>query len=182
MGSVRRSHRRISRNFLIAEKRNQSPQCRIPLRVSKQMKQTETTVKPVNLRQEKFVMEYLASGNATQSAERAGYTHPNHQAFRLLLNNSVKAAIESKRAELMSDSEAKLASYVASLEAESRDADQSGTRVRALELLIKVVGGFAPEQKEIHSYHGAFLADLDMDEPDLDELLVDNSKDINDLH
>ena len=146
------------------------------------MKQTETTVKPVNLRQEKFVMEYLASGNATQSAERAGYTHPNHQAFRLLLNNSVKAAIDAQRNRLMQDSETKLASYVASLEAESRDADQSGTRVRALELLIKVVGGFAPEQKEIHSYHGAFLADLDMDEPDLDELLVDNSKDINDLH
>ena len=146
------------------------------------MKQTETTVKPVNLRQEKFVMEYLASGNATQSAERAGYTHPNHQAFRLLLNNSVKAAIEAQRNRLMQDSETKLASYVASLEVESRDADQSGTRVRALELLIKVVGGFAPEQKEIHSYHGAFLADLDMDEPDLDELLVDNSKDINDLH
>jgi hypothetical protein len=146
------------------------------------MKQTETTVKPVNLRQERFVMEYLSTGNATQAAERAGYKHPNVQAFRLLVNVSVKTAIESKRAELMSDSEAKLASYVASLEVESRDADQSGTRVRALELLIKVVGGFAPEQKEIHSYHGAFLADLDMDEPDLDELLVDNSKDISDLH
>ena len=146
------------------------------------MKQTETTAKPVNLRQEKFVMEYLASGNATQAAERAGYKHPNHQAFRLLLNNSVKAAIDAQRNRLMQDSETKLASYVASLEVESRDADQSGTRVRALELLIKVVGGFAPEQKEIHSYHGAFLADLDMDEPDLDELLVDNSKDISDLH
>tara|TARA_R110000823_G_scaffold314049_1_gene442377 strand:+ start:491 stop:931 length:441 start_codon:yes stop_codon:yes gene_type:complete len=146
------------------------------------MKQTETTAKPVNLRQEKFVMEYLASGNATQSAERAGYTHPNHQAFRLLLNNSVKAAIESKRAELMNDSELKLASYVASLEVESRDADQSGTRVRALELLIKVVGGFAPEKQEVHSYHGAFLADLDMIEDEVDELLVDKVNDINDLH
>ena len=146
------------------------------------MKQTETTVKPVNLRQEKFVMEYLASGNATQAAERAGYKHPNHQAFRLLLNNSVKAAIDAQRNRLMQDSETKLASYVASLEAESRDADQSGSRIRALELLIKVLGGFAPEKQEIHSYHGAFLADLDMDEPDLDELLVDNSKDISDLH
>ena len=146
------------------------------------MKQTETAVRPVNLRQERFVMEYLSTGNATQAAERAGYKHPNVQAFRLLVNVSVKTAIEVKRAELMNDSEAKLASYVASLVAESRDADQSGTRVRALELLIKVVGGFAPEQKEIHSYHGAFLADLDMDEPELDELLVDNSKDISDLH
>ena len=146
------------------------------------MIEIDKELKPINFRQERFVMEYLATGNATRAADTAGYAHPNHQAFRLLLNNSVKAAIEAQRNRLMQDSEAKLASYVASLEVESRDADQSGTRVRALELLIKVVGGFAPEQKEIHSYHGAFLADLDMDEPDLDELLVDNSKDISDLH
>jgi phage terminase small subunit len=146
------------------------------------MIEIDKELKPINFRQERFVMEYLATGNATRAADTAGYAHPNHQAFRLLLNNSVKAAIDAQRNRLMQDSETKLASYVASLEAESRDADQSGTRVRALELLIKVVGGFAPEQKEIHSYHGAFLADLDMDEPDLDELLVDNSKDINDLH
>ena len=146
------------------------------------MIEIDKELKPINFRQERFVMEYLATGNATRAADTAGYAHPNHQAFRLLLNDSVKAAIEAQRNRLMQDSEAKLASYVASLEVESRDADQSGTRVRALELLIKVVGGFAPEQKEIHSYHGAFLADLDMDEPELDELLVDNSKDINDLH
>ena len=127
-------------------------------------------------------MEYLSTGNATQAAERAGYKHPNHQAFRLLLNISVKTAIEVKREELMQDSEAKLASYVASLEAESRDADQSGTRVRALELLIKVVGGFAPEKQEVHSFHGAFLADLDMADDEVDELLTDKANDINDLH
>ena len=146
------------------------------------MKQTETAVRPVNLRQERFVMEYLSTGNATQAAERAGYKHPNVQAFRLLVNISVKTAIEAKRAELMQDSETKLASYVASLEAESRDADQSGTRVRALELLIKVVGGFAPEKQEVHSFHGAFLADLDMVEDEVDELLTDKVNDINDLH
>ena len=146
------------------------------------MKQTETAVRPVNLRQERFVMEYLSTGNATQAAERAGYKHPNVQAFRLLVNISVKTAIEVKRAELMQDSETKLASYVASLEAESRDADQSGTRVRALELLIKVVGGFAPEKQEVHSFHGAFLADLDMVEDEVDELLTDKVNDINDLH
>ena len=139
-------------------------------------------LKPLNFRQERFVMEYVATGNATRSAETAGYTHPNHQAFRLLLNNSVKAAITAKRNELMQDSEDKLASYVTQLEAESRDADQSGTRVRALELLIKVVGGFAPEKQEVTSYHGSFLADLDLDEADLDELLVENSKEIKDLH
>jgi hypothetical protein len=146
------------------------------------MIEIDKDLKPLNFRQERFVMEYVSTGNATRSAETAGYTHPNHQAFRLLLNNSVKAAITAKRNELMSDSEEKLASYVSQLEAESRDADQSGTRVRALELLIKVVGGFAPEKQEVTSYHGSFLADLDLDEADLDELLLETSKEIKDLH
>ena len=82
----------------------------------------------------------------------------------------------------MQDSEAKLASYVASLEAESRDADQSGSRIRALELLIKVLGGFAPEKQEVHSYHGAFLADLDLEEDVEAELLTVKPNEINDLH
>jgi hypothetical protein len=71
---------------------------------------------------------------------------------------------------------------VSQLEAESRDADQSGSRIRALELLIKVLGGFAPEKQEVHSYHGAFLADLDLDEPEVAELLTDKAKDNSDLH
>lgn len=146
------------------------------------MIETDKELKALNLRQLKFVTEYVATGNATRSAESAGYCHPNVQAFRLLENISVKAAITARRSEIMQDSEDKLASYVSQLEAESRDADQSGTRVRALELLIKVVGGFAPEKQEVTSYHGSFLADLDLDEADLDELLVETSKEIKDLH
>lgn len=146
------------------------------------MIEIDKTLKPLTFRQERFVSEFVATGNATRSAETAGYAHPNHQAFRLLVNNSVKAAIDAERNRLMSDSEDKLASYVSDLEALSKSADQSGTRVRALELLIKVVGGFAPEKQEVTSFHGSFLADLDLEEEELPELLTDNSKDISDLH
>ncbi len=146
------------------------------------MIEIDKSLKPLTFRQERFVTEFVATGNATRSAEIAGYAHPNHQAFRLLVNISVKAAIDAERNRLMSDSEDKLASYVAQLEAESRDADQSGTRVRALELLIKVLGGFAPEKQEVTSFHGAFLADLDLEEDEVPELLTENSKDISGLH
>jgi phage terminase small subunit len=146
------------------------------------MIEIDKTLKPLTFRQERFVSEFVATGNATRSAETAGYAHPNHQAFRLLVNISVKAAIDAERNRLMSDSEDKLASYVSDLEALSKSADQSGTRVRALELLIKVVGGFAPEKQEVTSFHGSFLADLDLEEDELPELLTDNSKDISDLH
>jgi len=141
----------------------------------------EGSTKPLNMRQLKFVTEYVATGNATRSAESAGYRHPNVQAFRLLDNVSVKAAIDAKRSEIMSDGEDKLAGYVAQLETESKGADQSGTRVRALELLIKVVGGFAPEQKEITQFGGAFLADLDLveaEEPDFDDEIFKENKDL----
>ena len=146
------------------------------------MIEIDKSLKPLTYRQERFVSEFVATGNATRSAETAGYSHPNHQAFRLLVNVSVKAAIDAERNRLMSDSEDKLASYVSDLEALSKSADQSGTRVRALELLIKVVGGFAPEKQEVTSFHGSFLADLDLEEDELPELLTDNSKDISDLH
>ena len=146
------------------------------------MIEIDKTLKPLTFRQERFVSEFVSTGNATRSAETAGYAHPNHQAFRLLVNVSVKAAIDAERNRLMSDSEDKLASYVSDLEALSKNADQSGTRVRALELLIKVVGGFAPEKQEVTSFSGAFLADLDLDEDELPELLTENSKDISGLH
>lgn len=146
------------------------------------MIEIDKSLKPLTFRQERFVTEFVTTGNATRSAEIAGYAHPNHQAFRLLVNISVKAAIDAERNRIMSDSEDKLASYVSDLEALSKNADQSGTRVRALELLIKVLGGFAPEKQEVTSFHGAFLADLDLEEDEVPELLTENSKDISGLH
>jgi phage terminase small subunit len=138
--------------------------------------------KTLNMRQLRFVTEYVATGNATRSAHLAGYAHPNVQAFRLLDNISVKAAIEAERRQIMSDGEDKLARYVSQLESESMEADQSGTRVRALELLIKVVGGFAPEKQEVTSFHGAFLADLDLEEAVEEEFDADIFKENKDLH
>jgi len=63
------------------------------------MIEIDKSLKPLTYRQERFVSEFVTTGNATRSAETAGYTHPNHQAFRLLLNNSVKAAITAERNE-----------------------------------------------------------------------------------
>lgn len=138
--------------------------------------------KALNMRQLRFVTEYVATGNATRSAHLAGYAHPNVQAFRLLDNISVKAAIEAERRQIMSDGEDKLARYVSQLESESMEADQSGTRVRALELLIKVVGGFAPDKQEVTSFHGAFLADLDLEDPEEPSFDEDIFKENKDLH
>ena len=73
-------------------------------------------VKRLNLRQQKFVDHYLSTGNATRAADYAGYAHPNHQAFRLLLNNSVKTHIEEMRSNMAKDSEERRADWVLQLE------------------------------------------------------------------
>jgi hypothetical protein len=143
---------------------------------------TTETVKPINLRQQKFVEYYTETGNATRAAEAAGYAHPNVQAFRLLENISVKAAIEAIRANMSKDSEDRRAKWVSKLETLGELAEKDSDRLRAIEALFKAEGWLAAEKKEVVQFNGAFLADLDLEEPEIEELLAANPSDINDLH
>jgi len=56
----------------------------------------------LNFRQERFVQEYLVSGNGTDAARRAGYSPKTAkvQAHELLTNPNVVRAIEEGRAEI----------------------------------------------------------------------------------
>ena len=143
---------------------------------------TTETVKPLNMRQQKFVDYYVTSGNATRSAEAAGYRHPNVQAFRLLENISVKASIEAIREHMSKDSEQRRADWIARLEVLGSVADKDSDRLRAIEQLFKAEGWIAPEKQEIVQFSGSFLADLDLEETDIEELLDDKASDISDLH
>ena len=117
-------------------------------------------------RQERFVIEYLACANGAEAARAAGYSErtARQMANENLTKPYIVAAIEAKRSELMSDKEDKVAWLIGKLEAEATaEGNTDSTRVRALELLLKVHGGFAPEKTEITSFDGTFLADLDED-------------------
>lgn len=144
-------------------------------------KPTET-VKPLNLRQQKFVDYYVTSGNATRAAEHAGYAHANHQAFRLLGNISVKAAIEAIRDDMAQDTEQRRDQWINALEQLGTLAEKDSDRLRAIEQLFKAEGWIAPEKQEVVQFNGSFLADLDLDEEDLVELEVKDPNDIKDLH
>jgi len=144
--------------------------------------QEAETIKPLNMRQQKFVDYYVTSGNATRAAEAAGYAHANHQAFRLLGNISVKAAIEAIRANMSKDSEDRRAEWIDQLEQLGKLADKDSDRLRAIEQLFKAEGWVAPEKQEIVQFSGSFLADLDLDEGDIEELLDDKGSEISDLH
>ena len=130
-------------------------------------------------RQELFVTQYLANGgNGAAAARDAGYSE--HTARQIATENLAKpymaAAIDAKRSELMKETESKVDWLIERLTAEATDIDNGeSTRVRALEILGKVYGAYAPEKQEITQYSGTFLADLDLS--DEEEPLH-----INDLH
>tara|TARA_B100001094_G_C17936089_1_gene673184 strand:+ start:353 stop:799 length:447 start_codon:yes stop_codon:yes gene_type:complete len=130
---------------------------------------TVDTEQPLTLRQEKFIRFYLETGNGAEAARQAGYSPHTARviAYENLLKPYIKQAIATKRDELMHDSDEKIALYLQMLEKESNGADQSSSRIRALELLLKAHGAFI-DRIETVQFDGAFLADLEPSEPDLD--------------
>tara|TARA_R110002153_G_scaffold92322_5_gene224306 strand:+ start:7243 stop:7692 length:450 start_codon:yes stop_codon:yes gene_type:complete len=143
---------------------------------------TAEEAKPLNMRQQKFVDYYSTSGNATRSAEAAGYRHPNVQAFRLLENISVKASIEAIRDDMAKDTEDRRAKWVSRLEDLGVSAEKDSDRLRAIEQLFKAEGWVAPEKQEIVQFNGAFLADLDLDDEEVGEIQGEIPFENNDMH
>ncbi len=129
----------------------------------------EAPERVLTARQERFIVEYLECQNGAEAARRAGYSErtARQMANENLSKPYIKEAIQRKRDEIMSGTEDKVAWLVERLTAEAID-DENGeaTRVRALEVLGKVFGAFAPEKQEIVQFEGTFLADLDFEEED----------------
>ena len=141
------------------------------------------TQRRLTLRQERFVLEYIATGNATEAARLAGYANPNMHSARMIANDRINEEIQARRSVVVEDIEAKIARYVAALEKEAEDdGNNESSRIRSLELLLKVAGGFAPQEQVISTFSGGFLADIDLVEPDELEIEAIKPSDINDLH
>ena len=136
-------------------------------------------------RQERFVVEYLACANGAEAARRAGYSE--HTARQMANENlskpDIKAAITQKREQIMSETEDKVEWLINRLTSEAiDDGNGEATRVRALEVLGKIYGAFAPEKQEVTTYSGAFLADLDLDEAQFEALPEEKPSELSDLH
>ena len=136
--------------------------------------------RPLTARQERFVEEYLATGNGTEACRRAGYSQRSEGCLRVqatenLAKPNVKQAIEQKRAEMSEDSEDRRAKWISALEALASGADKDADKLRAIEGLFKAEGWLAPEKSEVVALNGAFLAEIDLEDEE-------NPPDINDLH
>ena len=144
----------------------------------------DTVDRPLTDRQERFVVEFLATANGAEAARRAGYSE--HTAKEIASENltkpNVKRAITEKRDQLMTDSEDKVQWLIDRLTMEATDGENNdSTRVRALEVLGKIHGAFAAEKTEITTYSGTFLADLDLEETEFDVQPIENSQENNEL-
>ena len=132
-------------------------------------------------RQERFVVAFLGCANGAEAARTAGYSEKTarEMAYENLSKPHIALAIKRKRDQIMKDEESKVDWLISRLTAEATDGENGeSTRVRALEVLGKVFGAYAPEKTEITQFDGAFLADLDSLPAPADE----NSNELSDLH
>ena len=143
------------------------------------------TDKKLTTKEQLFVMEYLACNNGAEAARRAGYSEHTAKeiAYENLTKLHIKSAIDEKRREQLGDIESRTDWLVTRLTAEALDEENGeSTRVRALEVLGKVFGSYAPEKAEVTTYSGAFLADLDLDEAQFEALPEEKPSELSDLH
>jgi len=132
-------------------------------------------------RQERFVVAFLGCANGAEAARTAGYSEKTarEMAYENLSKPHIALAIKRKRDQIMKDEESKVDWLISRLTAEATDGENGeSTRVRALEILGKVYGAYAPEKTEVTQFDGAFLADLDSLPVEQEE----NPSEISDLH
>ena len=111
-------------------------------------------------KQKIFAIEYLKDLNATRAADRAGYKHPNVQGTQLLSNPDVQATVTQELTARADRLRIDAGWVVTRLELEATNsANPASTRVRALELIGKHLGAFAPKRLEV-TYSSSFFADI----------------------
>jgi len=151
------------------------------------------TERKLTIKQERFIDEYLLTGNGTDACRRAGYSQKSQNCLRVqstenLAKPNVKAEIERRRAVMAEETQDRRAKWVSRLEELGVSAEKDADKLRAIEGLFKAEGWLAPEQKEITTFESSFLADLELDDEETgpglraDNLLVvDFGSDNNDL-
>lgn len=127
-------------------------------------------------KQQAFIHAYKANGgNGRQAAITAGYSEKGAavQAHELLKMEKIQKRLtptgDAQKERLGLDADW----IVSRLMREAQDAESEAARIRALELLGKVEGIFAPDKKELTATvnGGDFLASLDLsDDGDSDTL------------
>ena len=108
-----------------------------------------------------FAAAYVETGNATQSAIKAGYSERSaaKTGHQLLREPKVQEFISSARQKLIDKAEVNAEWVIQRLKEEAASAENPSARVKALDLLAKHLGIYAPEQSQVTVNEG-FFADI----------------------
>ncbi len=104
-----------------------------------------------NQRQTIFIAENIKTGNATESAIRAGYSSKTAYSIgqRLLKNVEVRKAIENHRNEISKQADITISEVVKEIREMALYAESETNRLRAYDMLMKHLGGYVNEMKII---------------------------------
>ena len=118
----------------------------------------------MNERQSLFVSEYLKTGNASESAIRAGYSKKTAYSIgqRLLKNVEIQKEIDRHRDKISQKAELTVSDIVKEIRALALDAESDSNRLKAYDMLMKHLGGYKNEVKIIEG----------LSEEQLDEICI----------
>ena len=116
----------------------------------------------LNERQSLFVTEYLKTGNASESAIRAGYSKKTAYSIgqRLLKKVEIRKAIENHRDRIIKEAELTVKQVVSEIRALALNADSTSNRLKAYDMLMKHLGGYRTELKIIESLSDQQIIDI----------------------
>lgn len=115
----------------------------------------------INDRQNRFVCEYLKTGNATESAIQAGYSKKTAYSIgqRLLKNVEIMKNIEEHREKISQETQLSVSEIVKEIRCMALNAETESNRLKAYDMLMKHLGGYVNEMKIIEG-----LSDDKLDE------------------
>lgn len=116
----------------------------------------------MNHRKTGFVREYILSGNATEAAIKAGYSKRTSysQGQRLLKNVEIMNQIKESQERLQEESEVKLKEVVLEIKKIAINGESEAIKLKALDMLMKHLGGYADNFKLLAMLDQAKLEEL----------------------
>jgi phage terminase small subunit len=107
----------------------------------------------MNKRQSKFVTGFIKTGNATESAMRAGYSSKTAYSIgqRLLKNVEIIREIDMHREAISKKADLTVSQVVREIWQLARQAQSETNRLRAYDMLMKHLGGYVTEKMIIEN-------------------------------
>ena len=102
-------------------------------------------------KQKIFVSEYVKTGNATESAKKAGYSDKTAYSTgqRLLKNVEIRKDIERMQSEALEKAELSVSDVVKLVKQIATEGKNETVRLRAMDMLLKYLGAYADDAKLI---------------------------------